>query len=168
MTDETLSPLPLSLRDADTDDIPSLAAVERTCLPQPWSCDALAELLSNEHAVCIAAVSEGKIIGYGSMYCIAGEGAVNNIAVLAAFRRRSVGERLLKALISAGESRGAASFFLEVRASNAAARSLYLKNGFAEIGYRKNYYRCPREDAVCMALHKSAPIPGFPAENAEP
>lgn len=165
MTDEKLPPLPLTLRETTTDDIPALAAIEAACLPQPWSRESLVELLSNEHAVCIAAVSEGKIIGYGSMYCIAGEGDVNNIAVLPAFRRRGAGGRILKALILAGESRGASSFFLEVRTSNASARSLYLKNGFAETGYRKNYYRAPREDAVCMALRREALLPGFPAEN---
>jgi len=38
--------------------------------------------------------------------------------------------------------------FLEVRASNLAARKLYERVGFIEAGSRPRYYRDPAEDAV--------------------
>ena len=44
-------------------------------------------------------------------------------------------------------------FFLEVRASNVAAHSLYQKWQFKQISIRKNYYRTQaieREDALVM------------------
>jgi [ribosomal protein S18]-alanine N-acetyltransferase len=42
--------------------------------------------------------------------------------------------------------------FLEVRVSNAAARALYAKSGFREIGVRRGYYpaHTGREDAVVL------------------
>jgi ribosomal-protein-alanine N-acetyltransferase len=39
---------------------------------------------------------------------------------------------------------------LEVRPSNAAARSLYEKLGFKVLWVRQNYYSNPREDALIM------------------
>jgi ribosomal-protein-alanine N-acetyltransferase len=49
----------------------------------------------------------------------------------------------------AGE-RGASSFTLEVRVSNASAIHLYEKLGFQSVGIRKNFYEKPTEDAMIM------------------
>ena len=40
--------------------------------------------------------------------------------------------------------------FLEVRASNADAISLYRHYGFREVGVRKRFYHDPAEDAIVM------------------
>ena len=40
---------------------------------------------------------------------------------------------------------------LEVRASNAAALSLYESEGFEIVGRRRNYYHHPAEDALVMS-----------------
>jgi ribosomal-protein-alanine N-acetyltransferase len=42
--------------------------------------------------------------------------------------------------------------YLEVRESNRAARSLYVKCAFIESGHRKSYYSEPEEDAVLYRL----------------
>ena len=42
---------------------------------------------------------------------------------------------------------------LEVRASNAAARSLYEDFGFEEDGVRPGFYDSPKEDAVLYSLY---------------
>jgi len=42
--------------------------------------------------------------------------------------------------------------FLEVRESNAAARSLYGERGFEPVGTRRAYYRNPVEDALVLRL----------------
>jgi ribosomal-protein-alanine N-acetyltransferase len=48
---------------------------------------------------------------------------------------------------------GAMQMYLEVRASNNAAKYLYYRAGFNEVGLRKNYYQAKkgREDAVVFA-----------------
>ena len=48
-------------------------------------------------------------------------------------------------------ARGVRTVYLEVRASNAAARRLYEALGFAEVGRRSRYYRRPVEDAVVLS-----------------
>ena len=54
------------------------------------------------------------------------------------------------ALAAEGKSRGLSKLCLEVRASNAAALSLYEKNGFYRVGIRRGYYTAPKEDAVLL------------------
>ena len=45
---------------------------------------------------------------------------------------------------------GGLEMWLEVRASNAGARTLYDARGFAAMGVRKRYYQAPREDAIVL------------------
>ena len=73
-----------------------------------------------------------------------------NIAVAAENRRQGIGRRLLALALKEAAERGAERVFLEVRASNTAARRLYAQNGFEMIGVRPGYYERPKEDAVMM------------------
>jgi [ribosomal protein S18]-alanine N-acetyltransferase len=75
-----------------------------------------------------------------------------NLAVAPASRRRGVATSLLRALLESATRRGTAAIYLEVRASNAAARAFYERNGFREIARRTNYYNFPIEDALVLEL----------------
>ena len=59
---------------------------------------------------------------------------------------------MLTMLLRTLKEKGAASVYLEVRASNAPAIALYTSLGFKEYGVRKNYYTSPREDAALYVL----------------
>lgn len=80
---------------------------------------------------------------------IAGEGYVTNVAVLPPFRRKGIGETLLRYVISGSKSE-LEFISLEVRVSNEAAVSLYKKLGFETVGMRKRFYTNPVEDALIM------------------
>ena len=60
---------------------------------------------------------------------------------------------MLVHLVSLARRHNAEIIFLEVRQSNAAARRLYDKAGFNELGNRKDYYPAEdgREDALILA-----------------
>ena len=73
-----------------------------------------------------------------------------NLAVAPEKRRMGVAQRLLDALFLELRARGITSLALEVRTSNLAAQKLYEKNGFVQVGCRKNYYLNPREDALIL------------------
>jgi len=75
---------------------------------------------------------------------------INNVAVEPRRRRRGVAGALLEAALDHGRLGGARRAFLEVRASNRAAQSLYRRFGFQAAGVRKRYYDHPFEDAVIM------------------
>ena len=69
------------------------------------------------------------------------------------FRRRGVGNRLLRRFAEAARSRGVHRLLLEMRRGNE-AESLYLAHGFRPVGLRRNYYRSlsgPRIDAITFA-----------------
>ena len=73
-----------------------------------------------------------------------------NLAVLPAFRRRSVGKNLVLELINRLTDNEVHSLTLEVRASNMPALALYEVLGFEQVGRRPNYYTAPREDALIL------------------
>jgi ribosomal-protein-alanine acetyltransferase len=75
-----------------------------------------------------------------------GESEILNIAVDPAERRAGIARRLLTDALA----RVKGTWFLEVRASNAAAIRLYESVGFTRAGNRKDYYDEPAEDAIVM------------------
>jgi ribosomal-protein-alanine acetyltransferase len=83
---------------------------------------------------------------------VAAEWELENIVVAPSARRQGLGQRFLNALLAAAQETNSNSVFLEVRESNAAARSLYEKSGFELTGRRKSYYTNRAEDAVLYRL----------------
>jgi [ribosomal protein S18]-alanine N-acetyltransferase len=78
------------------------------------------------------------------------EWEIENIAVTGVARRCGLGSRLVGELLDHVRNRGGKTVFLEVRESNRAARSLYEKWAFIEVGRRKMYYQNPAEDALIL------------------
>jgi [ribosomal protein S18]-alanine N-acetyltransferase len=70
--------------------------------------------------------------------------------VLPARRRTGVATALLVFVLGEGARLGARRATLEVRRSNAVARSLYERFGFAVAGVRRAYYTHPVEDALVL------------------
>jgi ribosomal-protein-alanine N-acetyltransferase len=84
-----------------------------------------------------------------------GEMHLLNITVAPAARRCGHARRMLVDLVRLCRLRQASRLWLEVRESNADAREVYRRLGFAQVGRRKGYYPAPegqREDAVVMSL----------------
>jgi ribosomal-protein-alanine acetyltransferase len=92
----------------------------------------------------------GTVVGFISGRQVEDEWEIENIAVTGAARRCGLGSRLVGELLNHVRSRGGKSIFLEVRESNRAARSLYEKWAFLEVGRRKMYYQNPAEDALVL------------------
>ncbi len=96
---------------------------------------------------CTVAEIERMIVGYLLTRKVAeNEFEILNLAVAPHFRRRGIAESLLRAHLNGKKGQ----WFLEVRESNVAARSLYAKLGFHEAGRRPEYYSDPPEAAVVM------------------
>ncbi len=92
----------------------------------------------------------GTVVGFIVGRQVEDEWEIENIAVTGAARRCGLGSRLVGELLDLVRSRGGKSIFLEVRESNCAARSLYEKWAFLEVGRRKMYYQNPSEDALVL------------------
>ncbi|HJT88490.1 MAG TPA: ribosomal protein S18-alanine N-acetyltransferase [Bryobacteraceae bacterium] len=79
----------------------------------------------------------------------AGECEILNLAVAPDCRRRGVARALVGSLLEQFEG----AVYLEVRASNLAARQFYKSFGFQEITVRPQYYESPPEAAIVMKFH---------------
>lgn len=132
--------------------IPALAALERECFSDPWSEKALAEELDVPSAVFLTALMGEEVAGYMGAHYLGDSVYVCNIAVFPAFRRQSVASALLAAHMAEARERGMKEITLEVRVSNAAARSLYEKWGFENRGIRPRFYSDPEEGAAIYTL----------------
>ncbi len=82
---------------------------------------------------------------------IATDGAeILKLSVADFARKQGVGFQLLDFVLNYCRTRGVKNCFLELRASNEAARLLYEKRGFISAGTCKDYYDGPVEDAILM------------------
>ncbi|MDZ4257829.1 MAG: ribosomal protein S18-alanine N-acetyltransferase [Gemmatimonadales bacterium] len=146
------------LRPTDLADLPALVALERAAFSDPWTASQLAQALDDESAVALVLEDgPGEVVGSVLARVVADEAEVLTIAVAPSHRRRGLGRRLLDAAIAAAADRGAATVWLEVRASNRAARGMYESAGFVAAGLRRGYYRRPPEDAVVLC-HRVVPL----------
>lgn len=141
----------LVIRRAEAKDVETIETLEQLCFSQPWSYESIyQDIVENDRAVYIVAETEGQVIGYAGLWIIVDEGHITNVAVSPDYRRNSVGNTIITALLQVTEDMGVKRHTLEVRKSNQAAINLYEKQGFTEAGERKGYYEDNGEDALIM------------------
>ncbi|HCP44832.1 MAG TPA: hypothetical protein DIU15_02210, partial [Deltaproteobacteria bacterium] len=90
-------------------------------------------------------------VGFVSFWVVGPEISLLNIAVDPASRRRGLGRRLLDLAEERGRDRGGCVVFLEVRAGNEAAVTMYRRRGYLQVGIRKGYYADNGEDALVLS-----------------
>jgi [ribosomal protein S18]-alanine N-acetyltransferase len=109
------------------------------------------ELADTRHRYYLAAEgTDGELLGWAGVRVIEDAAEILTVGVVPSARRHGLAVRLLDALLTEARQRGAAEAFLEVRVDNEAARALYLREGFTELGVRRGYYDNGRVDAVVM------------------
>lgn len=132
-------------------DVAQVAEIERASFTMPWSARTFRSLLQRRDTECWLAEDEaGRALGYAVVWWVMDQAELANIAVHPEARRRGIASRLLERVLESMASRGVREIFLEVRASNVVAATLYRRHGFSEVGVRKNYYDLPREDALVL------------------
>ena len=127
-----------------------IAEMEKLCFSDPWSESSIRSELNNPLSTWLVAVEDDQVVGYVGSQTVLGWTDMMNIAVHPNYRRRGIAEAMVNGLETALKARESQCLTLEVRVSNEAARALYAKLGFQEVGLRKNYYRHPKEDALIL------------------
>lgn len=146
------------LRRAEAADVPAIMELERSVfVSDAWSERSMLSEVTGQHGYYLVAFDPdepGTIDGYAGLLAPrgGGEGDIQTIAVAPRARRRGLGRALMRALIGEARNRGAREVFLEVRADNPAAQTLYRELGFEEIGVRPKYYQPDGVDAIVMRL----------------
>jgi [ribosomal protein S18]-alanine N-acetyltransferase len=140
------------LRPAAEGDIDQVARIERVCFADPWSEESFRRLLDVAPAIFLVAILPPApgVCGYVIGFAVGEDAEILNLAVEPTFRGKGLAGQMLDAVLIQLGARGVRTAFLEVRESNAAARSLYKSRGFSEIGRRQRYYRRPTEDALVL------------------
>ncbi|HEV2982561.1 MAG TPA: ribosomal protein S18-alanine N-acetyltransferase [Solirubrobacteraceae bacterium] len=140
---------PAEIRRLLYTDLPQVIAIERRVFPTPWSLAMFVLELSKQTGVCLAALRDGRLVGY--LVCSRYDTVwhVMNIAVDLPHQRTGLATELLAELYArVGDEQ--ARFTLEVRRSNAVAIHLYEREGFRAAGIRRRYYQDNGEDALVM------------------
>lgn len=130
-------------------DLPEVIAIERRAFPTPWSLAMFVLELSKSSGICLAALREGKLVGY--LICSRYDTVwhLMNVAVDPPLRRQGIARTLLVGLFELADQAGE-QYTLEVRTSNDVAIRLYERFGFRPAGRRRAYYHDNREDALIM------------------
>lgn len=130
--------------------IDEVADLEYRSFSQPWSREAFCDTLAKDEYIYLVALAEGRVAGYVGAVIALDEGDITNIAVDEQYKRAGIGMELMKQMEQLLAKKAVKEIFLEVRESNLAARSLYAKCGYAEVGIRKNFYQKPVENGIVM------------------
>ncbi len=139
----------ISIRTATRADLEALLALEQCCYSYPWSRQQFIDEFDNPVATIEVALVDEQIAGYLCSWLICGELQIQNLATSPAYRRRGIGQTLLRYVITRCQREGLLSAWLEVREDNQAAIRLYTDCGFEVQGRRKKYYQ-DGEDALLL------------------
>ncbi len=133
-----------------SDHVAAVAALEPLCFADPWSERSIGSEVTNPLAHWIVAMLDGELVGYIGSQTVMGEADVMNLGVKPDLRSQGIGGKLLHKLEADLREKDVVSLTLEVRPSNAPAMKLYTRNGFVQVGCRKNYYHNPKEDGFIL------------------
>jgi ribosomal-protein-alanine N-acetyltransferase len=146
------------MRQAD-----AMARLHATLFDVAWDTATFKELLAFSGSLAFAA-SPGGAVGperapepWGLIVgrVVLDEAEILTLGVAEQRRRLGIAGQLIEKLCRVAGRRGAKRLHLEVAESNRAARSLYARLGFLEVGRRRGYYERPgasAEDAVNLCL----------------
>ncbi len=139
----------IAVEPASWRDLSEVRGLEKICFPlDAWPILDIIGVLTLPGVIRLKVRVDGKIAGFVAVDVRAREKLawIATIGVLPEYRRQG----LATALLEACEARlRVARIKLSVRASNAAAQSLYQRLGYREVGRWYRYYN-DREDAIVM------------------
>jgi ribosomal-protein-alanine N-acetyltransferase len=142
-------------RRANRADLVAVQALDRALSPVFADQRHYEKLLLGPGVLMVADDSDGNLLGFAACSHVLDEATLLNLVVTPAHRQQGRAQQLLLATFAALRELGITRLMLEVRAGNAAARSLYDRCGFRRDGLRKRYYRSSAgagEDALLMSL----------------
>lgn len=149
---ESAAPRREPMQPADLD---AVLAIESAVYEFPWTRGNFIDSLAAGYTAQVLRNDDGALAGY----CVAMAGVQEmhllNLSIAPAWQHRGLGRGLLDVLVAECRAADALCLWLEVRESNARAREVYRRYGFAHVGWRRGYYPAAagqREDACVMRL----------------
>ena len=151
-----LTPLKVNIQSTGPEASDMLSSLHGAGFEKGWEADEFRTMLNAPGMLTLVAKLDTDDTPAGFIVCraAAGEAEIITLAVRTECRRRNVANRLVEQAVKQLKEVQAGDLHLEVDSENIAARSLYLKAGFAVTGKRPGYYRKAdgtRSDAVIMS-----------------
>lgn len=119
-----------------------LSNLHGACFPNgdAWSAPNMRNLLTMPGCCAWVIATDNGLAGMVIARKALDEAEILTICVAPDYRRRGVAQSLIKRMSESMKRAKVEKIFLEVRADNAAARSLYMAAGYNRCGFRANYY----------------------------
>ncbi|MGJ8581450.1 MAG: ribosomal protein S18-alanine N-acetyltransferase [Psychromonas sp.] len=135
-------------------DLPDVLKIESAAHSHPWSEKLFMSNFGKRYINHVLLLNE-KIVGYFIASYVAGEVTLLNIAIAPEYQGQGLGHVLLSYLQRFSIELAQQEIWLEVRASNQAAITLYERLGFVDVDVRPAYYPADngREDAIIMCCY---------------
>jgi len=132
-------------------DLQGVMELERLAYDEPWTEANFLGEFQRRITYCLGFKAGSIVAAHCFFWLVGPEIHLLNVAVRPEYRRLGLARRLLAAMLSIGRRSGVDTVFLEARASNRPALTLYESMGFAATSRRPDYYE-DGEDAVLMTL----------------
>ncbi len=143
------------IRDAVNKDLDQILNIQNQCFSNGWSRETFEQSLASENCRVLVEEEEGTLRGYAVVFAEQNEADLFALATAPAFRKKGIASSLLDTIQN---SFGIKKISLELRASNEAAKQLYLKYGFRVDGIKRDYYTAPPENAILMVCALNPPL----------
>lgn len=143
-------------RLANEGDLSAIIQLDQTANPHPWGASLIKQSFTQgqRRLNWVALDDKQQVCAWLTAANVLDESELELIMVSPLFRRQGVAQSLIQNWILEVQSIPVTVCLLEVRESNLAARHLYEKLGFIQVGSRKNYYSTTtgKEAAILMNL----------------
>lgn len=143
--------------DAKFTDASAIASVHSLSFLHGWGESEVERLLSDRATIGHVARlngGSGPLVAFVLSHAVHDEAEILTIAVASQARGRGVAEKLLARHMGRLAALGVRKLFLEVDEKNSAARRLYARAGFTEVGRREGYYRRPEGNAAALTMRR--------------
>jgi ribosomal-protein-alanine N-acetyltransferase len=149
----------MEIRAGTLSDIAELAQLHARGFAAAWDAEFLSRLLAQRGAFFLLAQEAGENVGFVLARAVADEAEILSLGVVPESRSKGIGAALARAAVDRAQEGGAHAIFLEVAVENQAARALYVRLGFAEVGQRPNYYPdSPPPSTDALILRRPLPL----------
>ncbi|HEV7913284.1 MAG TPA: ribosomal protein S18-alanine N-acetyltransferase [Albitalea sp.] len=132
-----------------------VVVIEAAAYDFPWTRGNFIDSLAAGYLARVLRDAGDHVVGYFVAMKGVDEVHLLNLTVAPPEQGQGCARRMLDELVSLSQAMHAHQLWLEVRESNARARTLYLRYGFRHVGIRRGYYPAlqgRREDAAVMSL----------------
>ena len=140
------------LTQAHPRDAAALAAIHVASFNRGWSEPEFEQLLTDRNVIADRAASGRKPVGFIVSRRAADEAEILSVAVARSWQGRGLARKLLELHLRRLAGLGLRAVFLEVDEDNVAARKLYARAGFHEVGRRPGYYAQGRDKAAAALV----------------